>query len=153
MNDRNMKDRERVTPAALIFVFCCMLSVGRVVWDAPRPKAFTNEVARRSDQRFAALKAELPGRGVIGYVGEPRAAALGDYYLAQYALAPLVVEHSPNHAIVVGNFPPLLKEHVVTGVAPLPLLENLQLVKDFGGGVFLFSNKSVANKSSDKGAN
>ncbi len=33
------------------------------------------------------------------------AAALGDYYLAQYALAPLVVDHSTNHALVVGNFP------------------------------------------------
>jgi hypothetical protein len=114
-----------------------MLSSARIVWDAPRPGRLAgsaNDVERRSDQRFAALKAALPKRGVIGYVGEPGTAALADYYLAQYALAPLVVDHSPNHPIVIGNFP---------SSPAWPPSENLQLVKDFGNGVLLLANKGA----------
>lgn len=121
----------------LVFVLCCLVSTARVVWDIPtlnRPPDAAQGVGRRSDQRFAALKASLPERGVIGYVGEPGAAALGDYYLAQYALAPLVVEHSPDHPFVVGNFP---------SPPALPPSENLQLLKDFGDGVLLFANQGA----------
>src|SRR5579864_7379641 len=98
----------RMSVVFLAFMLCCLLSTARIVSDAPRlnrPPDSAQRVARRSDRRFAALKASLPERGVIGYVGEPGAAALGDYYLTQYALAPLVVDRSLNHALVVGNFP------------------------------------------------
>ena len=75
---------------------------------------------------------------MTGYLGESGAAALGDYYLAQYALAPLVVDHSVNHALVVGNFPSS------TGGAPAALpSDHLQLVQDFGDGVLLFANKGA----------
>jgi len=96
-------------------------------------KASTIDVAQRSDQRFAAIKISLPQRGVIGYIGEPGALARGDYYLAEYALAPLVVDDSPNHPLVLANFPN----------APLLTSPNLQLVKDFGNGVALFANKDA----------
>ena len=115
-----------------------MLSTARVVWDTPRPNSrpdSENDIGRRSDQRFAAIKESLPERGVIGYVGEPGAAAMGDYYLAQYALAPLVVDHSPNHPLIVGNVP--------TAQPPQPAPENLKLMKDFGDGVLLFGNKGA----------
>jgi len=124
--------------AFLIFILCCMLSTARVVWDTPKPSSrpdSTQGVGRRSDQRFAALKAWLPERGVIGYIGEPGVAAVGDYYLAQYALAPLVIDHSPNHRLVVGNFP--------SSQTPRSPSENLQLVKDFGDGVLLLATKDA----------
>jgi len=121
----------RILLSALVFVFCCLLSSARLVWDAQRPA--TDLVTARSDQRFAALKAALPDHGTIGYVGESDPAALGNYYLAQYALAPLVVEHSANHALVVGNF--------LRGSPAQPPGENLQLVRDFGDGVLLLANK------------
>ena len=123
--------------AFLVFILCSLLSTARIVWDAlrlNRPPDSAQRVARRSDQRFAALKASLPERGVIGYVGEPGAAAVGDYYLTQYALAPLVVDHSVNHALVVGNFPPS------PGVPAASPSDNLQLVHDFGDGVLLLAN-------------
>ena len=132
----------RITIGALIFILCCLLSTARVVWDAPRPSSLpdsANRIGRRSDLRFASLKASLPERGVVGYVGEPGAAALGDYYLAQYALAPLVVDHSENHPLVVGNFP----SPPAASPAIRPPSENLQLVKDFGDGVILFANKGA----------
>jgi hypothetical protein len=123
------------TIASAAFVLCCLLSSARLVVDAPAPATLKNsrgDVARRSDQRFAALKSALPPRGVVGYIGEPGTPALGDYYLAQYALAPLVVDHSSNHPFVIGNFP--------ASPPPNPP-SNLQLVKDFGDGVLLFANK------------
>jgi len=134
-----------VSIAFLVFIVGCILSTARIVWDAPRPNDPPDSalgVGRRSDQRFAALKASLPERGVIGYLGEPGAAALGDYYLAQYALAPVVIDHSPNHALVVGNFPSSPGGSPAAS-PPGPPSENLQVVKDFGDGVLLFANKGA----------
>jgi hypothetical protein len=112
-----------------------MLSSARLVVKSPRLGHLTpDDIAARSDQRFAALKAALPGSGVLGYVGPPGDSGLPDYYLAQYALAPRVVERSTNHALVVGNFP--ASSQVIWP-------EGLHLVRDFGNGVLLFSNKDA----------
>lgn len=126
----------RTVIAVLVLVLCCLISTGRIFWDAPRP-GHSQPAAkeRRSEQRFAALKSSLPERGVIGYVGEPGADAMGDYYWAQYALAPLVLDHSTNHPLVVGNF--------VQTAGTGPGRGNLQLIKDFGDGVQLFANKGA----------
>ena len=128
----------RMTIASVAFALCCLLSTARLVIDAPTLsslKTSNSEIASRSDRRFSALKAALPERGVVGYIGEPGTPALADYYLTQYALAPLVIDHSSNHALVVGNFPaaPALN-------APL---DDLRLVKDFGDGVLLFAREDA----------
>jgi hypothetical protein len=135
----------RLAIACVAFVACSLLSIARLVVDAPTPariKEHSADIADRSDRRFAVLKAELPQRGVVGYVGEPGTLALGDYYLAEYALAPLVLDHSPNHALVVGNFPVSL---------PSAPPENLHLVKDFGNGVLLYAGQAIGNEA-DKDA-
>lgn len=126
-----------ITVTTLIFIVCCLLSTVRIVKEAPTPAHLHDDVvARRSDRRFSALKAELPGRGIVGYVGESGNSSAADYYLAQYALAPLVVDNSPNHSLVVGNFP----------TSPLRATpDDLQLVKDFGNGVLLFANPRFTN--------
>jgi hypothetical protein len=118
-----------------MFILCCLLSTARLVIDAPRSKISAGDIARRSDQRFSALRTALPQHGIVGYIGEPGTPALADYYLAQYALAPLVVDHSSNHALVIGNFP-------ASSAMKAPS-EDLQLVKDFGGGVLLFARKDA----------
>ena len=127
-----------VTIVALVLLAGCLLSSGRLLWDALRPGHPKDpaEVAQRSDQRFAALKAVLPARGVVGYIGESSALARGDYYLAEYALSPLVVDDSTNHRLVIGNFPS-------SGSVPSSV-KNLQLVKDFGNGVLLLANKDAS---------
>ena len=129
-----------MTIAIGTFVVCCLLSTVRMVVGTPTPRSLKNSsgtVAQRADQRFAALKKALPQRGIVGYAGEtgPDVVVVADYYLAQYALAPLVVDRSPNHPLVVGNFP--------SGPPTRPPSENLRLVKDFGGGVLLFSTKGT----------
>ena len=120
--------------AILIFVFACLLSSARLVWKAPLSRVNSpDDVTQRSDLRFAQLKAVLPEQGVVGYLGDSRESP-ADYYLAQYALAPLVVERSINRALVVGNFPsspPSFAEH------------NLRLIRDFGNGVLLLAPRDA----------
>ena len=129
-----MLDRRKITAPTLIFMVCCLLSTIRIVRSAPRPARLqADDVAQRSDQRFAALRAALPQRGIVGYIGEPD--DLPGYYLAQYALAPLVVDRSPNHPLVVGNF--------AVSQTPGFASAHLQLVKDYGHGVLLFANKDA----------
>jgi hypothetical protein len=121
--------------AILLFILCCMLSTVRLVFKAAIPGHIErDDISARSDQRFAVLKAHLPTNGVVGYIGEATGLATPDYYLTQYALAPLVVDLSLNHAIVVGNFP---------STPPAQIPQNLRLVKDFGNGVMLFSSKEA----------
>lgn len=115
----------------LVFVFCSLLSSARLVIEAPF-RSTSDAVAQRSDLRFAWLKAALPQRGVIGYVGEAGESGVPSYYLAQYALAPLVLDRSPNHPFVVGNFP---------STHSAPSIEGLRLLKDFGDGVLLFAGE------------
>ncbi len=125
----------RNTAAILIFVACCLLSTVRLIRDAPNPFHLkADDISQRSDQRFAALQETLPNQGVLGYIGESVNSALPDYYLAQYALAPRVIDHSPNHPLVIGNFP---------SSAPTPPSSYLRLIQDFGNGVLLFANQDA----------
>jgi len=124
-----------MTIATATFILCCLLSTARVVIDAPSPTHLRpDDIAQRSDQRFSALKAALPQRGIVGYTGDSNSPA--DYYLVQYALAPLVVDNSVNHPLVVGNF---------SGPKPPQSLPSarLQLLKDFGHGVLLYTNRDA----------
>ena len=91
-----------------------------------------DDVEQDSDRRFARLKAALPQRGVVGYVGDTGESGIAPYYLAQYALAALVLDRSPNHRFVVGNFR--------ASIAP-KAFDKLRLVKDFGDGVLLFAGE------------
>jgi len=115
--------------AILIFVLGCLLSSARLVVEAPRAHV-PDEVARQSDLRFAGIKAALPTRGVVGYWGAP-GDSIEYYYLAQYALAPLVVDRSLNHPLIVGNAP--------LSTAELP--PDIEVLRDFGNGVLLLARK------------
>jgi hypothetical protein len=100
---------------------------------SPRTAEDAAENQRRSGRRFAALREALPQRGVIGYIGQSQD-SVGYYYLAQYALAPLVLDFSQNHPLVVGNFPT---------APPQNLPVNLKLLRDFGNGVLLLANEDA----------
>lgn len=117
----------------VVFICCCLLSVIRIAWNAPKPGDIDpDNIAKRSDHRFAAVKLALPTRGIIGYLGENGDSALPDYYLAQYALAPLVVDRSIQHKFVIGNFP--------SGEVPAAL-PGLRKMQDFGNGVVLLTSE------------
>lgn len=89
------------------------------------------------EQRFASIKADLPAAGVIGYLSDPdqeESQAQYDYYLTQYALAPLIVDDAIDHQFVIGNFPEGMN------VNSYPANE-LILVRDYGQGIILFQAK------------
>lgn len=123
----------RTTAAVVILIFCSLLSSARMIFKTPWPgHAQADSIAARSDQRFALLKPRLPATGVVGYIGAAGDSATPDYYLTQYALAPLVVDNSADQAIVIGNFP-------LSQAPRIP--QNLQLIADFGNGVLLLAGK------------
>ena len=125
----------RAKCAILFFTLCCLLSTIRILREAPNPAHLTpDDISKQSDRRFAAVKTRLPGTGVIGYIGESGNSSTPDYYLTQYALAPLVVDRSTHHAIVIGNFP-------LSPPSNLP--PNLRLVEDFGSGVLLLAGEDA----------
>jgi hypothetical protein len=125
----------RAKCAILLFTLCCLLSTTRILREAPNLAHLSpDDISKRSDQRFAAVKTRLPASGVIGYIGESGDSSTPDYYLTQYALAPLVVDRSTHHAIVIGNFP-------LSPPSDLP--PNLRLVEDFGSGVLLLASEDA----------
>jgi hypothetical protein len=132
MHEISTKFPSRMVTATALFILGSLASSARLLVDRPSPRRReTDLVTQRSDLRFAALRPVLPKRGVVGYVGESDDST-ADYYLAQYALAPLVVDRSANHPLVIGNFPS----------SPLPLqTKGLRLVRDFGSGVLLFAHE------------
>jgi hypothetical protein len=93
----------------------------------------------RYEVRFRLLRRELPTKGIVGYLAEPRPPdRIRDYrihfYLTQYALAPLVVVDSTAPVLVVGNFQSSVPK--LDAVDP-----TLILVRDFGDGVLLFRHQ------------
>jgi hypothetical protein len=132
---RTVSASPRMKCAILLFTICCLLSTIRILREAPNPAHITrDDVSKKSDERFAAVKTRLPASGVIGYIGESGNSSTPDYYLTQYALAPLVVDRSSHHAIVIGNFP-------LSRPSDLP--PNLRLLEDCGSGVLLFAGEDA----------
>jgi hypothetical protein len=81
--------------------------------------------------RFAPLRRLLPRAGVVGYLSDEPGGAR-EYFLAQSALAPVVLDPEGPRALVVGNF-------FVPERAPgLAAARGLVLVADLGAGVMLF---------------
>ena len=92
----------------------------------------------------------LPGHGAVGYIdgladdelSTPRQKYSLDeelptarIYLAQYALAPVILVRSLDHKLVVGNFispPPDLEIYRKMGLVPL---------RDFGNGIIIFKRE------------
>lgn len=81
--------------------------------------------------RFARLKQSLPQHGVVCYVPDYTSGDLAkkDFFLARYALAPLVVRNIPDCDPLIGDFPP--------GVPRADLGSNYLVLQDFGKGVLL----------------
>lgn len=81
-------------------------------------------------RRFDAVKKLLPSRGLICYLPDPHAegSTTKDYFLAQYALAPLVLRTSGGCDLLITNYADG-SHHAIADYLP---------VEDFGSGVALF---------------
>jgi len=128
----------KISITVIATVMLCLLSTARLLTETPdvrRQGSSSSNVARQSDERFAVLRQALPKRGVVGYIGDSGETNVAAYYLAQYALTPLVVEYSSNPSLVIGNF------RASQSLPPAVAEENLVLVRNFGDGLFLFAKK------------
>lgn len=122
---------------ALILVAC--LNLGSAIAQAlPYWDRAVDDVSQHV-QRVLPMRDMLPANGEVGYLSDidpgdvnlvPEADR--DYYLTQYALAPLVVIRTTDRDIVVGNFRQLPTRALPDGVVQ---------VRNFGGGVMLLKRR------------
>jgi hypothetical protein len=133
----------RVWVGILSIVAFSLLSTRLALWKAfdELPSTPTQDEISRFDARFWRARSALPRNGVIGYVAESgglgRSADfkyLKDFYLTEYALAPLIVRDSTEPTIVIGNFREVGPELKVAD-------PTLSLVTDFGDGVFMLGHR------------
>jgi hypothetical protein len=127
--------------AIVITVLVCVLSNLKLVTETRRffhPNDSVRDGGAQADQRFSELRRTLPERGVVGYLGEPTETGLKDYYLAQYALVPLVIEHSQKSQLVIANFPASVQDS-----RPLEPPDDFVTLKNFGNGVLLLAKRDA----------
>lgn len=86
--------------------------------------------------RFDGLKAQISSNAVVQFVNRVGDDRNRTWFLAQYALAPIVLD-SAQHDLVVGNFP----EDDSAGIARLAEAEALTTLADFENGVVLFQRR------------
>jgi hypothetical protein len=93
------------------------------------------------DKRLQRLREYLPPRGIVGYAsdgwngsGFTTVEALHDYFLTQYALAPLIVVRGTGWPIVVGNYP---GDTVAGRTSARRYPAGLVVRRDLGDGVLL----------------
>ncbi len=103
--DRQQRRRLRVGVAQLALVVAAGLSTAGPLIEliqlwrmGERPDAVAGY-----EPRFAEIRTLLPPHGVVGYLSD-RMDAGREYYLTQFALAPLVVAPGPQYDLVIGNF-------------------------------------------------
>lgn len=104
------------------------------------------------EKRFDVVRGMLPPNGVVGYVGDPlkledgspNGAALRNWYLAQYALAPVVLSTSQGDhpLLIMDKSGPPDSAFVGNGGFAIQELGFGNKILDFGNGVKLLSNES-----------
>jgi hypothetical protein len=83
------------------------------------------------EERLRALRPLLPPHGVVGYLTD-RPDAVKEFYLTQYALAPVIVAPDTHAELVVGNF------FDPEAASALAVANRLTPIQDLGGGLVLY---------------
>ena len=108
--------------------------VGKTFFKNNRP-----DLVSRSEARFAATRRGLPQRGFIGYLAakESQEAWAERYFLAQYALAPLVLRrlNTADSPLVLADFDDQNEPAKLLGML------DFEIQADFGDGVKLLHRR------------
>ena len=111
----------------------------RLIGDPEGDDAVGRDRVARHEERLAGLRTVLPERGVVGYLSDNRAAdgfsdmsAMEEYFMTQYALAPLVIVPGADRDTVVGLFSRPVDVNPSTG---------LRILGNFGDGVLLMKRE------------
>ena len=123
----------------LVFLFVLLSGLPQVLskgleWSRTPP---ADAITVRS-QRFTELRKVLPERGTIGYLADgPLDRPLGDgtvesvFDIAQYCLAPLILVHSTQPDLIVGDF------STPEAGAQIVSAQHLVVIRQFQNGVYL----------------
>lgn len=132
------KAKMRATTAILVLVFSCLHESRPFLERAVQLYRLDPGPDSRSlqEQRFEAIRGDLPSFGIIGYIEDPPSGNGATYFLVQYALSPLVVDAYNEHDIVVGNS--FHSENKPTFSA----WPDLQIAKNYGNGIFLLRRRN-----------
>ena len=129
-------DRTRARAAVVVALLMAGVALYRIAEElhatmAGPPPPTSDAVV--SEARLAVLRGDLAHRGTVGYVTDAPdfAAFIERFYLAQFALAPLIVVPAADLRWVVGDFRNGGVPDTVAG-------SDLQVVREYGGGVMLF---------------
>jgi len=129
--DSHFSYRVRVRLALILLLLIVLLSSRELLRLTSHGQAGGSEAATYL-RRFDEVKKILPARGVICYTHphiDP--SANKNYFLAQYALAPLVLRTSRDCDLLVADFPGVFSTTKLEDRDYLP-------VRDFENGVALF---------------
>jgi hypothetical protein len=118
--------------AVLVVAMVAFAGVALIYQESSPTRA--EDTASLNEVRFSELRQALPPRITMGYVSDIGGADFSNnaaYFLAQYALAPVLLDPGINHDLIVGNFSsPAAIESALHE-------KNLAVVRDFGNGVLL----------------
>lgn len=128
--------RLRLFAGLILLIGGALLSSYKLLKESPplSPRPAVDEVSAY-ELRFARLKLSLPEHGIVCYVPDYTSGDLAkkDFFLARYALAPLVVRNASDCDPLIGDFPP--------GIPRTDIGSKYSVVQDFGNGV-LFLNRN-----------
>lgn len=124
--------RVRVLSAIVLLMGTALFSSYELLNNSPPLSKGTGaDEVTAYEVRMAPLKQFLPKHGVVCYVPDYASSetAKKDFFLARYALAPLVIRNVPDCDPLIGDFPSGIPTPVGTG--------SYAVLKDFGHGILL----------------
>ena len=113
----------------LLLVFSSALLIGQFASCIQNVKPSADEITVY-EQRFEAIKKDLPAYGTVGYVTNIGEGAFKAYTLTVYALCPVMPVPNKASDLVVGNFDPRQQWK-------LPPNAPVRVFRDYGNGVVL----------------
>ena len=119
-----------LTTLKLILVCAGLISCIRYTFEVSRHDASGD--LERYENHLRLVKASLPNNATVGYVSDMKGEA--EFYLAEYALTPVILVRTAHRPFVIGNFTNMDAAHQTAEAS------NLKLMKDFGQGLMLFRN-------------
>jgi hypothetical protein len=123
--------KPRVFAGMLLLTGAALVSSYRLLQLTPSLSSRQPDEVSAYEARFAPAWQFLPKHGVVCYLPDWTSSetAKKDFFLARYALAPLVVRTVPDCDPLIADFPP--------GLPPSFLGNRYAVLEDFGRGVLL----------------
>ncbi len=142
----NYKHSTRIKTGITVLVLCALFSGMRLLYQQVvsfSHNSMGRDFASVKVRRYKSLKGALPPYGVVGYLSDVRSrnmfdnnAPMAGYFAAQYTLAPVVIAHTADEEIVIGDF------FHTRDIAKSYTKKGLVLLKDYGNGLLLLRREN-----------